>query len=124
MMRASEITVRTNLADIDSVFKEDLRINVYRIMQEGLSNVVKHSGATTVTVTADQIGDLVNLTIQDDGRGIPTKPHVPAPGQGGFGMTGMRERITLLNGSFHVESSAATGTLLRIQLPISASRAL
>ncbi len=119
--RASEITVRTDLVNIDDVFTEDLRINVYRLVQEGLNNIVKHSGATTATVRVDRTGDIVVLTIQDDGRGIATKAQVPAPSQGGFGMSGMRERITLLNGSFHVESSAGTGTLLRIQLPTSAS---
>ncbi len=122
--RASEINVQTDLVNIDDVFAEDLRINVYRIVQEGLNNIVKHSGAATANVTVDRTGDKVILTIKDDGRGIPTKAQVPAPGKGGFGMSGMRERITLLNGSFHVESSAATGTLLQVQLPISVSQSI
>ncbi len=119
--RASEISVRTDLADFDDVFPEDLRINVYRIVQEGLSNVVKHSGAKFATVTARRTLDYVTLTIHDDGRGITFTPHGPAPGPGGFGITGMRERTTLLGGSFTVQSSAAAGTLLTIQLPVTAS---
>ena len=122
-MKASEITVRTELADIDDAFAEDLRINVYRIVQEALNNIVKHSGASTARVTARRTSGHVTLTIEDDGRGMLAKPRVYQPGAGGFGMTGMRERITLLSGSMQVESSAATGTLLTIQLPTTKSAA-
>ncbi|WP_334236730.1 sensor histidine kinase [Terriglobus sp. ADX1] len=123
VMKASEIIVQTELADIDDAFPEDLRINVYRIVQEALNNIVKHSEASTARVTARRSADTVTLTIEDDGRGMPAKPRIHQPGTGGFGMTGMRERITLLSGWMQVESSAATGTLLTIQLPISKSAA-
>jgi signal transduction histidine kinase/streptogramin lyase len=114
---ASEIEIERDLADIDDAFPEDMRINLYRIVQEALNNVVKHSGATNAEVKILRNPVQVSLTIRDNGRGILEKPRTSIPGQGGFGMTGMRERITLLNGSFQVESSATTGTLLTIVLP-------
>ncbi|WP_047498389.1 sensor histidine kinase [Terriglobus sp. TAA 43] len=120
--KASEIEIERDLADIDDAFAEDLRINLYRIVQEGLNNVVKHSEATHAEVKIYRDPQQVVLTIRDNGRGIAEKPKSSTPGQGGFGMTGMRERITLLNGSFHVESSATTGTLLTIQLPVLANQ--
>ncbi|WP_198137503.1 sensor histidine kinase [Terriglobus sp. TAA 43] len=124
IMKASEITIQTELADIDDAFPEDLRINVYRIVQEALNNIVKHSEASMAKVTAFRMEDAVTLIIKDDGRGIAAKPRTYLPGGGGFGMTGMRERVTLLNGTLQVDSNAATGTLVRIELPIAKSRVL
>lgn len=115
---ASDIEIEKDLADIDDAFPEDTRINLYRIVQEGLNNVVKHSGATRAEVRILRNPREVTLTIRDNGRGITEKPLSTIPGQGGFGMTSMRERITLLNGSFQVESSMTTGTLLTIMLPV------
>ncbi len=119
--RASDVIVRTDLEDIDDVLPEDLRINVYRIVQEGLNNIVKHSGATQAIVSSSREQEIVTLNIRDNGRGIVTQSRVALTGQGGFGITGMRERITSLNGSLRVESSAAAGTLLTIQFPIAHS---
>jgi len=116
--RASEIEIERDLADIDDAFPEDMRINLYRIVQEGLNNVVKHSGATSAEVRILRNPREVTLTIRDNGRGIAGKSQSQIPGQGGFGMTGMRERITLLNGSLEIESSGTTGTLLTIILPV------
>jgi signal transduction histidine kinase/sugar lactone lactonase YvrE len=115
---ASEISIEKDLADIDDAFPDDMQINLYRIVQEGLNNVVKHSGATNAEVRILRDPLQVTLTIRDNGRGMLEKPPTPIPGKGGFGLTGMRERITLLNGSFVVETSATTGTLLTIVLPV------
>lgn len=113
--RASEIEVTTDLENIDEVFPEDLRINVYRIVQEALNNVLKHSGATRAVVASRNSSGLVTLTISDNGRGLPPEPRTHGPGQGGFGMIGMHERVSLLNGSLDVSSTPATGTLLTMR---------
>jgi signal transduction histidine kinase len=116
--KASDIVVEKDLANIDDAFAEDLRINVYRVVQEGLNNVVKHSGATNAKIKIRRNPQEVLLTIRDNGRGIAEKPRGAGPVEGGFGMTGMRERITLLKGSFQVESSETAGTLLTVLLPV------
>lgn len=118
VQRGSEIIVTANLDDIDNVFSEDLRINVYRIVQEALNNVVKHSQASHAFVTATCKRDSVTLTIRDNGRGMPMKPTTPEPGQGGFGVTGMRERITLLHGTLEIESGEGAGTRLSIRFAV------
>lgn len=120
--RASEIVVRTDLADIDDAFPEELRINVYRIVQEALNNVVKHSGATSADVTARRSGGTVTITVSDNGHGLSSERRIIMPGQGGFGMTGMQERATLLRGSLNIRSDAEAGTLLTIQLPVASER--
>jgi signal transduction histidine kinase/ligand-binding sensor domain-containing protein len=119
--KASEITILDKIEDIDDAFPEDLRINLYRIVQEGLNNVVKHSGATTAEVEVHRRGDQIILTIRDDGRGMPNTPLSPSSGESGFGMTSMRERISLLRGFLDIESSAEEGTMLTIHLPLSKS---
>jgi signal transduction histidine kinase/ligand-binding sensor domain-containing protein len=117
VQRGSEITVTTALEDIDRVFPEDLRINVYRIVQEGLNNIVKHAHASQASVSAAIAGDSVTLTIKDNGRGMPAKVATPEPDQGGFGLSGMRERITLLCGSFVITNAEGGGTVLSIRFP-------
>jgi signal transduction histidine kinase len=84
---------------------------VYRIIQEALTNVVKHAGATRVAVEAREDDGVLRLTVTDDGRGFDTG----APGAG-FGLAGMRERVLLLGGALDVESGPA-GTRLEATLP-------
>ncbi|SEB50520.1 ligand-binding sensor domain-containing protein [Terriglobus roseus] len=116
--KASDIQLSNDLANIDDAFAEDLHIHLYRIVQEGLNNVLKHSMATTAEVKILRSDHQVTISIQDDGRGMPEKPRTPEPGEGGFGISGMRERVTLLSGSMQVESDAGIGTLVTILLPI------
>ena len=92
--RASQIELTADIADIDDAFPEDLRINFFRIVQEGLNNIVKHSNASQGTVTAQRTKSSVVLTISDNGRGLPSEPRNMKAGAGGFGLTGIRERAT------------------------------
>ena len=85
----------------------------YRIVQEALTNVSKHAGATKVTVAVVEADGTLDVSVRDDGTGFePSAPRV------GFGLTGMRERVELMGGSLALESSAAgLGTLVRATLP-------
>jgi len=121
--RASEIELRADIEDIDDAFPEDQRINVYRIVQEGVNNIVKHSHATQGTVTARRTKSTVVLTISDNGRGVPSEPRSPKSGGGGFGLTGMRERAMLMNGTLQIKSENGNGTLLVIHFPLESEAA-
>ncbi|HEY4009333.1 MAG TPA: two-component regulator propeller domain-containing protein [Acidobacteriaceae bacterium] len=114
--RASEIEITTEIDDIDAAFDEDVRINFYRIVQEALNNVVKHSGASQASVVVKRTRSSVTLLISDDGKGLPADLR-SAAGAGGFGLTGMRERATLLKGTMQIRSDPRTGTLLSIEFP-------
>jgi signal transduction histidine kinase len=116
--RASEIELREEIADIDDVFREDLRINVFRIVQEALNNIVKHSNASRGVVKAERTKSSVVLTISDNGVGLPSEPHAASAGPGGFGLTGIRERVMLLKGTLQIRSETGNGTLLMIQFPL------
>ena len=115
--RASQIEIASDVEDIDDAFDEELRINFYRIVQEALNNIVKHSGATRGSVIVRRQKSSVILTVSDNGRGLPLEPR-QVSGPGGFGLTGMRERATLLKGSMQIKSDPTVGTTLTIEFPI------
>ena len=82
----------------------------YRLIQEALTNVIKHSGARTVHVGAGIEGDELAITVEDDGSGFD----VSSPSSG-FGLAGMRERVFLAGGSLEL-TSGETGTLVIARL--------
>ena len=123
VQRASQIEFNADIEDIDDAFPEDLRINVYRIVQEAVNNIVKHSHATQGSVTARRTKSAVVLTISDNGRGLPSEPRTPKPGGGGFGLTGIRERAILMKGTLQIKSENGSGTLLLIHFPLESETA-
>ena len=85
---------------------------MFRIVQEALNNVMKHSGATAVTVRFRLGAEMMVLEIEDNGRGTTTDARSRAGA--GFGMQSMRERAAQLGGYFSVDSVPGTGTTIRI----------
>jgi signal transduction histidine kinase len=93
----------------------DLESAVYRLVQEALTNVVKHAQASTVRVTVSQSEGQLQIEIQDDGCGFD--PETTRPG---FGLEGMRERVGLAGGTLSI-STSEHGTLLRACMPANAT---
>jgi PAS domain S-box-containing protein len=93
---------------------EPVELCLYRIAQEALSNVVKHSGGTTALVKVAMCGKAISLCVADDGIGFDTSSVC-----GGIGLTSMRERLRLVGGELFIKSSGDTGTELvaEINLP-------
>lgn len=87
---------------------------VYRIVQESLTNVAKHSHARRVSVLVARSNGTIKAVIEDDGQGFDPS----AEGGDGVGLIGMRERIELLDGSLAVESSETTGTTVALEVPV------
>jgi signal transduction histidine kinase len=85
---------------------------IYRIVQEALTNVVKHAHAQRVSVLVTRAGGRIRAVIEDDGSGFD-----PTETDGGIGLIGMRERIELLDGSLAVETSATSGTTVAVEVP-------
>lgn len=94
----------------------DSEVVLLRCAQEGLANVRKHAGATEASVVLGTRGGMARLTISDDGAGFD--PNVPS---GGFGLSGMRERLALVSGNLRVTSKPGHGTVLEAELPIGVS---
>ena len=90
----------------------DVEGTLYRLVQESLTNAVKHGAPTKVTVTLAESGDAVHLTVSDDGSGF--EPQQPSEG---FGLIGMHERVHLVGGALELESAPGQGTTVRAQVP-------
>jgi two-component system sensor histidine kinase UhpB len=89
------------------------KIAFLRVVQEGLSNVRKHSGASSVSVVLTGTAEVTELTISDDGRGFDVR----ADGQDRLGLSGVSERVRILGGEVEIESSRGKGATLRARLP-------
>jgi two-component system sensor histidine kinase UhpB len=89
---------------------------VLRIVQEGLTNIVRHAGASRVEVSLSQTDEALQLRLADNGRGLDGRPS----GQAGcgLGLQGMRERIALLGGHLEMSSPAGGGFVLLVTLPV------
>jgi PAS domain S-box-containing protein len=89
-------------------------IGMFRILQEALTNVMRHAQAHTVEISLTLDEGLMCLTIADDGRGF-----VPQPGRStSFGLVGMRERVLMLGGRLELDSESGEGTTLRAYIPL------
>lgn len=91
----------------------ELETAVYRVVQEGLHNVLKHAGATQARVRVWRSGGQVLLEISDDGRGFADDSPTS-----GFGLVGMRERVELAGGTLDVATSPGAGTTISARLPL------
>lgn len=96
----------------------EIETALYRIAQEGLTNVVKHAKATKASVLLTPTDGAVLLVIEDDGDGFDLAWLDADPCLGGFGLDGMRERAMLLNGKLEIDSKHALGTTLIVTLPV------
>lgn len=97
---------------------EPLASQVYRIVQESLTNAGRHAGAGTVGVTLRTIGREVHLDVLDDGRGLSQED---LQKKGSFGLVGIRERVYILAGSVEIRGDPGHGTVIHVRLPIPAS---
>ena len=94
---------------------EEVETAIYRIVQESLTNVVKHAQARHVSVLLTRRSGAAAAVIEDDGRGFDPG----AARDGGFGLEGMRERVLLLDGRFEIETNPGAGTTLVVEVPVS-----
>jgi len=95
----------------------DMEVALFRIVQECLTNIHRHSGSKTATIRISNDAKDVSLEIQDDGKGIPTEKLAGIQTQGsGVGIAGMRERVRSLKGVMNVQSNSK-GTKVSITIP-------
>lgn len=94
----------------------DLLNQCFRIVQEALSNAVRHAHASRILVRVTYRPSLLRLEVEDDGRGFDPE-RIPGPEQGSFGLTGMRERAASIHSRFHV-ASGERGTLIRVMVTL------
>ncbi len=96
-------------------FPDIYNITLYRILQEALTNIIKHSQASQVWVDLSMEDEIVNLTVQDNGIGF----NEDKTQSNGIGLTGLRERITIAGGTLNINSTPRHGTILSAQFSLS-----
>jgi len=106
------IQVVLDLGTLNAPLSEKLALTVLRLLQESLTNVARHAGATQVEVSLKRIGAMLELRVRDNGRGFSG---TAAPDR--FGVLGMRERVSELHGELYFESPPSGGLSVCARLP-------
>jgi len=106
------VSMTVDLGDEHSRHPPELEDAIYRVVQEALTNVIKHAAATAVDVSVSAVDGHVLIRIDDDGRGFDQQEVAS-----GFGLVGMRERVGLLGGRLEIDSGAERGTTIHAKLP-------
>ncbi len=115
------IPVERRFEDVDDLFRGEEATNIYRIIQEALNNLVKHSHATRAAVRLERDLHLVRISVEDNGRGFDPNATAASRNRTGIGLTSIGERTRMLGGTFEIDSAPGKGTRIRIELPISAT---
>lgn len=110
--RRMDIAVTTHLRETETTLDDRIATHLFRMVQEALTNVVRHARARNVGITLAHEADDIVLTVQDDGIGYPQRA---LQREGSYGLLGMRERAGLLGG--HVEIHNTPGACLSVRLP-------
>ncbi|MBX2952145.1 MAG: hypothetical protein KF870_06545 [Leadbetterella sp.] len=109
---AVQMDYRIDTDNIDGMFSNDAQINIYRIIQECINNIVKHSGAANVEVVIKKQKDGLKICIADDGKGFDRSVN-----PNGFGLKGIKERLQILGGTLTLTSAPSGGTRFEFQVP-------
>jgi signal transduction histidine kinase len=109
------IQVAFSQKDVPRSVAPDISLCLFRIVQEGLRNVQKHSGAAHAQVRIETVGDTLHLSISDDGVGYDVED---GAGRQGLGLRSMRERVRLVGGRFEIHSKAQQGTRIEVWVPL------
>jgi PAS domain S-box-containing protein len=116
--RSSGLRVKLSIAPSIGRFSPETELAIFRIAQECLTNIHRHSGADAASVELTQIADHISLKIQDNGKGMSSDKLAGIRQRSGVGITGMRERVRHLGGTMEI-SSDDYGTKVGVALPIS-----
>lgn len=108
----ADVDIALSLAGARGAMDETTALTAYRLVQEGLTNAFRHSGAGHIDVILAREGDMLRIEVNDDGAGLPEAPN------GGLGLRGMAERVGALGGKLAVSNRSEGGARLAATLPI------
>ena len=117
----SEIRIEQEIEIKEGDVPPPLKIVVFRVIQETVNNIAKHSHANLVRLSLRKLNDRLDLMLQDNGQGFNLeKAHSQESKRRGLGLSSMKERVELSRGSFAIESTEGKGTIIRASWPLSA----
>jgi signal transduction histidine kinase len=111
---AHDIKIDFHDENVPTTLANDVSLCLYRVAQESLQNVVKHSGASNVTVDLARAGDDIRLSIADNGAGFDPNEQETREG---IGLISMKERLRVVNGTVRVDSTVGSGTKVVVTVP-------
>jgi PAS domain S-box-containing protein len=121
LMERSGLKVDLNIAEDFGRLPTEMELAMFRIIQECVTNIHRHSGSKTAALRLSRDADGVRLEVQDQGKGIPAEKLDGIRAQrSGVGITGMRERVRHFNGAMRIQSTR-TGTTISLSLPLPAA---
>ena len=109
------VTIDVHLENVPAALPPEIALSLFRVLQEALQNVVKHSGSRRAQVSLSGRIETVHLTVKDSGVGFD--PHQSARGPA-LGMTSMKERLTVVGGQLSVHSQRGNGTIIQAIAPL------
>ena len=101
--------------NVPTTLSPDIAINLFRVLQQALSNAVKHSGASRFDVSLRGTDHQLQLAVRDEGKGFDTEAVLAASG---LGLVSMQERLKVVNGCVAIESKPGAGTTVRATVPL------
>ena len=110
---SSDIEFITEIDNIDGLLSKESEINLYRVVQECVNNILKHSAATSAWLLIKRTASGAEITCRDNGRGFD--PEASAR-KGGTGLIGMAERVRMLGGRYTMETAAGKGATIRVTI--------
>jgi two-component system, NarL family, sensor histidine kinase UhpB len=118
-LEAAGIRIDFEAPDEDPQLDPRLNTTIFRIVQESVNNIVRHSGARSATIRLVKIGQEIHLQVEDDGAGfIHHADGRQILEEGHWGLAGIQERAMLVNGTVDILSEPGSGTLIQIRVPI------
>ncbi len=110
------INITCSVDNIDDILNDEDEINFFRIIQEGMNNIIKHSNAGLASIEIIKNAHNIYLNISDDGQGFDLVNGIEH--SGGFGLSNILNRVKILNGVLNIETAKSEGTKLKIKIPV------
>ena len=113
----SKIKFHINIEDVDNLFEKEKEINIYRIVQECVTNIIKHSDAINARVIVEKVENVLFIEISDNGKGFNFESAKSE--SKGFGLKNLESRVSFLGGKLEFKSDKEFKTQIMINLPVS-----
>lgn len=112
---SSPIQFSCEIENVDGLLSKEAEIVFYRVVQETINNVIKHSEANNAQISIKPIGNILEFVCRDDGRGFDIDA-AKKSGQSGLGLEGIAERLKILGGQYEIASEIGKGTIVSVKV--------